>query len=57
MIKDFKTAVVASEDHLSLIVKLRAIYISQANYSKGRITVVLRIDTSKYVSNERKIQN
>ena len=30
---------------------------SQANYSKRRITVVLRIDTLKHLSNESKMQN
>ena len=37
--------------------KIQNLIQGQANYSKRRITVVLRTDTPKHVSNEPKMQN
>ena len=37
MIKDFKTAVVISEDHLSLIVKLLALYYLSPSFYFGHL--------------------
>ena len=35
----------------------RLMFSSQANYSKGRITIILHIDSPKLISNESKMQN
>ena len=40
MIKDFKTAVVISEDHLSLIVKLLALYYLSPSFYFGHLEMV-----------------